>query len=130
VVQGHPINTGTYRIYPLPVIDNWSVLLYREVKMPEPGSAHDDGLTKDYTGAFPNQRQAPRQDKQTPGLLTRVVDPDPDSMTFVDPDPHWESGSRGKKMNKNKFIFICSFLNLGKNLSKVLLWIRIRIWIQ
>jgi hypothetical protein len=24
---------------------------------------------------------------------------------FVDPDPVWESGSRGKKMNKNKYFF-------------------------
>lgn len=36
---------------------------FREVKMPDSGSAHDDGLTKDYTGAFPNQRQAPRSDR-------------------------------------------------------------------
>ncbi len=34
----------------------------REVKIPEPGSPHDDGLTKDYTGNFPDQRQTVRQD--------------------------------------------------------------------
>jgi hypothetical protein len=27
-------------------------------------------------------------------VLTRVVDPDPKSVNFVDPDPYWESGSR------------------------------------
>jgi hypothetical protein len=35
-------------------------------------------------------------------LYIRVVDPDPDSEDFVDPDPYWESGSgsRGKKIKK------------------------------
>ena len=28
--------------------------------MPDSGSTHDDGLTKDYTGEFPNQRQTVR----------------------------------------------------------------------
>jgi hypothetical protein len=37
-------------------------LSVREVKIPEPGSPHDDGLTKDYTGNFPDQRQTVRQD--------------------------------------------------------------------
>jgi len=32
------------------------------VKIPEPGSPHDDGLTKDYTGNFPDQRQTVRED--------------------------------------------------------------------
>jgi hypothetical protein len=27
---------------------------------------------------------------------------------FVDPDPHWESGSKGKKMKKNKYRYFFS----------------------
>jgi hypothetical protein len=41
-----------------------------------------------------------------------AVDPDPDSMTLWirirngNPDPKWESGSRGKKIKKNRHFFI------------------------
>jgi len=34
---------------------------FKEIKIPEPGSMYDDGLTKDFTGQFPTQQQAPRQ---------------------------------------------------------------------
>ena len=34
---------------------------FREIKVPEPGSMYDDGLTKDFTGQFPNPGQVSRQ---------------------------------------------------------------------
>ena len=40
---------------------------FKEIKVPEPGSMYDDGLTKDYTGQFPTQQQAPRQNNFTMG---------------------------------------------------------------
>jgi hypothetical protein len=34
---------------------------------------------------------------------------------FVDPDPDWESGSRGKKMKKNKYFLVdLNFFYNGK----------------
>eukprot|EP00090_Calanus_glacialis_P013007 TRINITY_DN21628_c0_g1_i11.p1 TRINITY_DN21628_c0_g1~~TRINITY_DN21628_c0_g1_i11.p1 ORF type:complete len:508 (-),score=183.12 TRINITY_DN21628_c0_g1_i11:125-1648(-) len=40
---------------------------FKEIKVQEPGSMYDDGLTKDYTGQFPTQQQAPRQNNFTMG---------------------------------------------------------------
>ena len=37
---------------------------FREIKVPEPGSMYDDGLTKDFTGQFPNPGQVRQLGRQ------------------------------------------------------------------
>lgn len=41
---------------------------FREIKVPEPGSLYDDGLTKDFTGEFPNAGQMPPQPHRQQGF--------------------------------------------------------------
>jgi len=40
---------------------------FKEIRVPEPGSMYDDGLTKDFTGQFPTSNQPPRQNNFSMG---------------------------------------------------------------